>query len=172
MIQTEFNLDEIFTECEVGSIKITKEHNYLEDAPMTVMRYNGKNIMDTSNFVLDRIKEISDELYGNVLICGLGMGASIFPLLHNRKVGQVVVIEYNEDIINRVGPMIKAHDTMNKVVIKLQDAYTYETENKFDCIYLDIWSDFSNPTTFETIEQTKEKYSQFLKDNGKIFTFI
>ena len=79
MVQTEFNLDEMFTECEVGSIKIVKEHNYVENAPMTVMYYDGKNIMDTSKFVLNRIKEISDELYGNVLICGLGMGASIFP---------------------------------------------------------------------------------------------
>jgi hypothetical protein len=171
MIQTEFNLDEIFTECEVGSIKIVKEVNRFDNNPMTVMYYNDKNIMDTSTPVLDRIREISDELYGNVLICGLGMGASIFPLLHNRKVGQVVVIEYNEDIINLVEPMIKEHDTMNKVIIKLQDAYTYETENKFDCIYLDIWSDFSDESILEIIEQTKEKYSNFLKDGGKIFTF-
>ena len=172
MLQTKFDLDKLFTEASSGNVEIVKEQQSEDSCEHTVLKVDGEPIMSTDPKILNRINEICDELTGDVLICGLGLGAAIFPLLHNRLVRSVVVLEYNEDIINIIKPIIQEHDTMNKVHIFHQDAYNYETTSKFNSIYLDIWSYFSEDVVNNVIPKTKEKYSNFLHEDGSIYTYI
>ena len=82
---------------------------------------------------------------GDVLIFGLGLGLIVFPLLQNESVKSIKVVELNQEIIDLVSPYIKAKDTHNKFSVVQGDAYEHHKidNQKYDCVYGDIWRDIS-----------------------------
>lgn len=111
--------------------------------PYVTLFKNGNKVM-MSDVPMEKItnKNFIDNANGDVLIFGLGIGLIIFPLLQDKNINTITVVEYDLGLIEMVGPIIKKHDVFNKVKIIYGDAFLSKDkiENKlFDTIYFDIW---------------------------------
>ena len=78
---------------------------------------------------------------GKVLVAGLGIGMILIPLLNDKDVSKITVIEKEKEIIDLVYPKIKKRDKANKLELIHGDATEIEIpkEKKYDVIYFDIW---------------------------------
>lgn len=73
---------------------------------------------------------------GDVLIAGLGIGMVLMGIQNKPEVTSVIVIEKEQEIIDLVAKQLPLN---SKVTIIHADIFEYQTKQKFDCIYFDIW---------------------------------
>lgn len=100
---------------------------------------------------------------GEVLVAGLGLGLILTPLLANKAVSSVTVLEINPDVIALVGP----HFQSKKLTIVNIDARAWTPPAKaFDVIYFDIWADVPNSDNKTDISALKKRYRRSLKTGG------
>lgn len=100
---------------------------------------------------------------GDVLIAGLGIGFIVVPLLKQRSVKSITVLEVNPDVIQLVGPEVES----KKVKIIQADARAWKPgKNSFDVIYFDIWPDVPNEDHQPDISALKRRYKGGLRDGG------
>ena len=100
---------------------------------------------------------------GDVLICGLGIGLVIMPLLEAERVKTITVVEKYQDVIDIVLPQIKPYDKHNKLKVICADCFDYCTKEKFDTIFIDIWASINRDIYEEEMKPLKSKYKKFLK---------
>ena len=79
----------------------------------------------------------AEELGGDILINGLGLGMSLTKILEYPNVNSVTVIEMSEEVIKMVAPHFKD----DRVVVIQHDALTYMPPKgkRFSCVWHDIW---------------------------------
>jgi hypothetical protein len=96
---------------------------------------------------------------GDVLIFGLGLGLVILPLLQADEVNSITVVELDGSLIEMVQPILKKHDPKNKLTIVHGDCFQFHEqvpkEQKWDCIYGDIWLQISSDNWEEMKTLTK-----------------
>lgn len=100
---------------------------------------------------------------GDVLICGLGIGLVIMPLLESEKVKSITVVEKYQDVIDCVLPQIKSYDKQNKLKVICADCFEYNTKERFDTIFIDIWASINRDIYEEEMKPLKKKYKRFLR---------
>lgn len=106
---------------------------------------------------------------GHVLIFGLGMGMIIIPLLLDKEIKSITVIEINPFVASDIGSLLKVHDKRGILNIVNADANIYFSTlskgSKFDTIYFDIWKDICTDN-LENIKFLEKNYRKFLnKEN-------
>lgn len=169
------NMLDILKESECGVAKIEKFRaeglsawmQGIPSAEYVRLMVNGCLMMSdtpmekrtSSNFMLNA--------KGDVLICGLGIGLVIMPLLDNEEVKSITVIEKYQDVIDCVLPQIKPHDTENKLNVICQDCFEFTTKEKYDTIFIDIWPFVNSDIYKEEMLPLKRKYRKFLSEQGK-----
>ena len=119
------------------------------------------SVRDREWLPLYKINGITPEVFkGSVLY--LGMGSCLFPRLQNESVTKTTIVELEKEVIywNTKRNYIK--DEWN---IINQDAFKFETEEKFDIIFIDI---FYQTTTLEIMNLLIDKYSKVLSTGGKV----
>ena len=101
------------------------------------------------------------EAWGDVLIFGLGLGLILPPILANKDVHSVTVVELYEDVIDLVGP----HVQHPKLTIFRGDACSWEPPNgeKYDYIFFDIWDAICG----DYYEETKTLHKRIRKFRRK-----
>ena len=104
---------------------------------------------------------------GEVLICGLGIGLVILPLLESEKVKSITVIEKYQDVIDCVLPQIKGYDSENKLNVICADCFDFTTDKRFDTIFIDIWPCVNSDIYKEEMQPLKRKYKKFLKSERR-----
>ncbi len=107
---------------------------------------------------------------GNVLIAGLGIGMILIPLLKNKDVKKITVIEKEQELIDLISPKIKKHDKKNKLQVIQGDINEIELpkEQKFDVIYFDIWDNVCG----DNYQQMKDLKKKFSKNRAKGSTVL
>lgn len=102
---------------------------------------------------------------GDVLICGLGLGMCILPLLENDNIRSITVIEKYEDVIDLVLPYIKPFDTHNKLTVICADCFDWEPspKTKYDTIFIDIWPYINQDVYEEEMKPLKQKYFKYIR---------
>ena len=105
--------------------------------------------------------------HGDVLICGLGIGLVIIPLLVRDNVKSITVLEKYQDVIDCVLPQIEKHDVNGKLKVIHQDCFEFTTKDKYDTIFIDIWAYVNSDVYKEEMQPLKRKYRKFLSDYGK-----
>lgn len=100
---------------------------------------------------------------GDVLICGLGIGLVIIPLLEDDNVKSITVVEKYQDVIDCVLPQIKPYDKQNKLNVICADCFEYTTKERFDTIFIDIWANINSDIYEEEMKPLKNKYKRYLK---------
>jgi hypothetical protein len=138
------------------------------------LKKNGEGIMmsDTPmerNTNRDFIKKAN----GDVIIFGLGLGLVIIPLLKKENVKSILVVELYQDLIDLVEPILKKHDTENKLSIIQGDCFeihkSIPKDKKFDCIYGDIWISISQDNYEEMKILTKNWKNRINRENPNAF---
>ena len=110
---------------------------------------NLQNIYNRNNI-------FTKDFYGKVLF--VGMGNLFFPKKIN--VDSISIIEKYDSVIE-----LNKHKTPLDWTIYKEDAYTFETTEKFDVIMLDLWY-YKIPK--KEMDEMIEKYQKFLEKEGKI----
>jgi len=90
---------------------------------------------DDSNYINFMSSLLTEDQYIDVLVSGLGIGV-IPQWLATEKNSNVDVIELNQELIDAVTNMSYLDQKIN---IIQSDIYQYNTDKKYDLIYLDHW---------------------------------
>jgi hypothetical protein len=174
----------------IDSIVLSEEHVRLEqmrnfrnnwlvrglksDFTYIRLKKNGEGIMmsDTPmerNTNRDFIKNAN----GDVIIFGLGLGLVIIPLLKKENVKSILVVELYQDLIDLVEPILKKHDTENKLSIIQGDCFeihkSIPKDKKFDCVYGDIWISISQDNYEEMKILNKNWKNRINRENPNSF---
>ena len=122
-------------------------------------------VMSDAEFEKITNREIVNVARGNVLIAGLGIGMILIPLLKDKEVKKITVVEKEKDLIDLIFPKIKKHDKSNKLEIIHSDIFDLDLskEQKFDVIYFDIWDNVCG----DFYEQMKNLKKKFRKNRAK-----
>ena len=128
---------------------------------------NGSLMMSNTSMEKRTSREFVWNAEGDVLICGLGIGLVIMPLLESENVKSITVIEKYQDVIDIVLPQIKGYDTANKLNVICADCFKYTPDKKYDTIFIDIWAYINEDVYKKEMLPLKRKYRKYLTENGK-----
>jgi hypothetical protein len=114
-----------------GSVEIERKDDYF------YLKHSG---VEWHLYTIPNMREYHEQwssydlAYGDVLISGFGFGQIATWLASKPEVKSVTVIEKCEDIVTA----FLANNTMpSNITVVIDDAYTYSTDKKYDCIIYD-----------------------------------
>lgn len=110
------------------------------DGDDTVLYQNigGKwmNIMDNSDIEAAQASAFLSAATGDVLLAGLGIGMVLEPLVNNRNVTSITIIEKYQEVIDLVSP----HIVSSKLIrIINDDIYTWSPDKNYDVAWFDSY---------------------------------
>jgi len=137
---------------------------------MVLKRKSGKTwrddcVMSDAEFEKMTNREFVNVARGNVLIAGLGIGMIVIPLLKDKGVKKITIVEKEKDVIDLIFSKVKKHDKSNKLEVIHSDIFELELpkEQKFDVIYFDIWDNVCG----DNYQQMKDLKKKFRKNRAK-----
>lgn len=140
-----------------------KEGTYLE---LRRKNYYNDVVMSDTPMEFKTNKEVIDKSNGNVLIAGLGIGAILLLIQEKEEVDKIIVVEKSLELINLISPCLPLN---KKVKIIHEDIFEFETKEKFDTIYFDIWDNVCSKNYYEMKKLEKEFKKNLNKKNDKKF---
>jgi hypothetical protein len=160
------NFDQEFELSFSGLVENTTYENNKEYCYL--LNNDGKFILSNSNSMLKFYKPYLDEINGETLFFGLGLGLLILPLLNDPSVTKIDIVEIDTNVIDYVyNKKIKPLDINNKINIINQNAFNFTTTNTYDYILIDIWSE-KNQSVINDMNFLKDKFITNLNENGAI----
>lgn len=143
----------------MDKVQIGKEYIFLyhKGLEKTMMSDHESEIITNQKFI--------DSAKGDVLIFGLGLGLIVFPLLKEKDINEIIIVELDEGLIEMVSPIIKFFGSSNKFKIIKGNCFSWNTDRKFDTIYFDIW-EVIDEKSFGEMEYLQSKYRRNLKEGG------
>lgn len=144
------------------------------DFPYIRLKKTGEGIM-MSDTPMERNtnRDFIQKANGDVIIFGLGLGLVILPLLKKENVKSILVVELYQDLIDMVEPILKKHDTENKLKVIQGDCFDIHNsipkEKKFDVVYGDIWISICTDNYEEMKTLTKNWKNRINRDNPNAF---
>ena len=129
---------------------------------------NGEVMMSDTPMEKKTNQDFINEAHGRVLIGGLGLGLILLPVMEKESVSEIVVVEYNQDVIDLVEPQLNLSD---KVKIVHDDVFEYVPEGVFNTIYMDIWPYVNSEIYDEEMTPLLEYYKNFI-DTGDEDAFL
>ena len=165
-ILTEQNLDTIKknwskhrNKLYASTFVVGKEYMILYDKSLK------KTMMTSHEFEMLTNQKFLDNAKGDVLIFGLGIGLIVFPLLSDKDVNSITIVETDSGLVNAVYPIIKNKDHHSKLSIFIEDAFRFETNNIYDTIYFDIWHSIDE-SVFDEMRLLSKKFKNNLTPDG------
>jgi len=142
---------------------------------MVLSRKSGNSwrddcVMSDAEYEKITNREILNVARGNVLIAGLGIGMILIPLLKDKEIKKITVVEKEKDLIDLIFSKVKKHDKANKLEIIHSDIFELDLpkEQKFDVIYFDIWDNVCG----DNYQQMKDLKKKFSKNRAKGSTVL
>jgi len=128
---------------------------------------NQEVIMSDTEFEKYTNENFLRHAHGNILIAGLGIGLIILPLLKDKDVKKITVVEKEQDVINLVYKHIKKLDKKNKMEVIHDDILTLNLpkEKKFDVIYFDIWNNVCGDN-YSVMKMLRKRFRKNTVTNG------
>jgi spermidine synthase len=137
---------------------------------VTLLHINSnKAMMSNHESETKTNQKFLDVAKGDVLIFGLGIGLIVFPLLQEKDIKSITIIEIDSGLIDMISPIIKERDIHSKVEIINCDAFEYHNliNKNYDTIYFDIWA-IIDEKAFSEMDQLENLYKKNLKEDGWI----
>lgn len=168
-----------FTHDEVMWEKVRNMRDYWmvmglkADYRYTVLRKDGAVWMSDTPMERNTNKLFMDKAHGDVLVYGLGIGLILFPLLEDPEISSITVVEIDQRMIDFVSPLIKKHDTFNKLTVIHGDAFEHHKNipkgKKYHTVYFDIWVNICTDN-YEEILKLEKAHRKFVDyKSGKAF---
>lgn len=105
--------------------------------PCTTLEIDGKQVMVDDPLHWYGMRALAEACKGRVLVGGLGLGLIVHHLVKNKKVKEIIVVEYFEDVIKLIKPLLPKD---KRLKILHDDIYNWRFEREaYDSIVLDIW---------------------------------
>ena len=103
---------------------------------------------------------------GNVLVAGLGLGLILFAIADKPQVEHVTVVEKYQDVVDLVGPAVKAR-LGDRLTIITADIFDWKPEKgvKFNTIYHDVWPTV-NLDNLKEMTTLHRKFGRYLSPGG------
>lgn len=120
---------------------------------------NGTCVMSNTDMEQRTNYRFCRDAHGDILIGGLGLGMILMAIQDKEEVKSITVLEKFPEVIELVANQLPLNE---KVTIVNADVFEYKPNQKYDCIYMDIW-DFVNSGVYEEMKQLKRKYGHYLK---------
>lgn len=121
---------------------------------------DGDVVMSNTPMELRTNWSFCKKAHGDVLIGGLGIGLILLEIQSKPNINTITVVEKYQEVIELVGKQLPLS---SKVNIINDDIFTYKPEQKYDCIYLDIWNYINSDIYDKEMKPLKRRYSKFLK---------
>lgn len=145
------NMAEILTAGESGNVAISfsevsakraevdrmLRNEYREAGTLTQLDIDGIGWMFDTTHEKWLNRRALQRAKGRVLLGGLGLGMILWPILGKSEVERVDVLELSLDVIRLVLPSLERHPRFDKLHIIEGDARTFETQARYDYIWLD-----------------------------------
>lgn len=169
------DMPSILSDGEVGSAKlehfiIDKNnfraiiHDKIPQGLYVRLMIDGEVMMSDTPMEKKTNQRFLEEAHGRVLIGGLGLGLILLPVMNKESVSEIVVVEYNQDVIDLIGSQLHLND---KVTIVHDDVFEYVPDKKFNTIYMDIWSSVNSEVYFDEMEPLLDYYQNFLDEEDE-----
>ena len=94
------------------------------------------NIMENTYLEAEQASAFLSAATGDVLLAGLGLGMVLQPLIDNRNVTNITIIEKYQEVIDLVSPHIVSSKTIN---IINDDIYTWTPDKNYDVAWFDSY---------------------------------
>lgn len=124
-----------------------------------VLKENGEIWMPNTLMEVTTHQKAIKKAKGNILVAGLGLGMFLKAIKDKKEVDKITVIEKSKEVIKLVGKYYQD----KKIKIINADIFQYQTQEKFDFIWLDIWPDICSDNLQE-MKTLKDKFSKNSKD--------
>lgn len=131
----------------------------IEAGQFKVLKENGEIWMSNTLMEIKTHQKAISRAKGNILVAGLGLGMFLTAIKDKKEINKITVIEKSKEVIELIGKYYQD----KKIEIINADIFQYQTKEKFDFIWLDIWSDICN-NNLEKMELLKNKFSKNSKD--------
>lgn len=168
-INLNFIKDEKIGEYEVRTLNITEEqanfynlsaiiNNRLEELISSgiykqLTRFR-EVLMTNTQLEIRTHQEAIKKSKGNILVAGLGLGMFLTAIKDKKNVNKIIVVEKSKEVIEIIGK----YYNNNKIEIINEDIFNFNTDIKFDLIWLDIWSYFEEKNLKE-MDYLRKKFS-------------
>lgn len=146
----------------------------------SMLKVDGQLMMTDTPHEIRTNLDLIENARGDVLIAGLGLGMVLVPLLLNRRVRSVTVIEKSKGVIKLVKPRIekwREHQGLigskpAPLTIVNSDIFEWEPgSSKWDTIYFDIWPTIGQGN-LEGGNKLKRKFKKNLRKNGWMAVWV
>ncbi len=147
---------------ESGNVKVYElagEH-YLEIGP-------GHTLWAINNELKEYAEQIEDKAKGNCLEVGLGLGVSSNYILSRAGVKSLTTIEVNENVLEVYRQLNPRIPDKHKMIHGSGQDFLLQTNEKFDFIFLDMYSCIDEETLLD-IELYVKLSKRILKLGGEI----
>lgn len=123
--------------------------------------HKGEVVMSDTNMEKRTNKKFVLNAHGDILIGGLGIGMIVLAIQNLPEVSSITVIEKYPEVIELVGNQLPLND---KVKIIQSDVFDWKPEKnqKFNCIYMDIWNWINSDVYREEMVPLTRKYAHYL----------
>ena len=122
-------------------------------------------VMSSSKMEQKTNEKVIEKANGKILIAGLGLGMILFQLQEMKNVEKITVVEKSLELISFI-KMIVGDKLSEKINIVNSDIFKYETDEKFDLIYFDIWNNVCGDNWEDMIE-LKMKFKKNISSKPK-----
>lgn len=94
-------------------------------------------VMSDTPMELETNAEFISAARGSVMIGGLGLGLVLLAIQKKPEVTRILVVEKEQELIERISRQLPLN---SKVEVVQGDILSFETKEKFDTLYFDIWN--------------------------------
>jgi len=132
----------------------------VEPGIFTRLMRNGTVVMSDTPAETEDLDWFAQNVIGNVLINGLGLGIAAEIALSKPLVSNVTVVEISEDVINLVGvPLSRKCPKDKSLVVILGDAFKWKPPKgvKYNTVWHDIWDNICSDNLVE-MSKLRRKY--------------
>lgn len=138
--------------------------------PFISLKEDGTTWMSITPHEINTMQDDIDEVKGNVLVLGLGLGYFPFMISHKRDVEKIIIIEKDKSIIRIFKEnVLTQFEFKNKIEIIEDDAFNFlrnsANHDYFDYLYCDLYhNEIDGSEIYAKIvkEERKFKHTKFL----------
>lgn len=123
--------------------------------------HKGEVVMSDTDMEKRTNEKFVLNAHGDILIGGLGIGMIVMATQNLPEVSSITVIEKYPEVIELVGNQLPLNE---KVKIIQSDVFDWKPEKnqKFNCIYMDIWNWINSDVYREEMVPLTRKYAHYL----------
>ena len=138
---------------------VAKMRQGISNGTYMMLRNGDETLMSDTDMEKRTNRSFVRNAHGDVLIGGLGIGMIVVAIQDKPEVKSITVLEKSPEIIELVGKQLPVNE---KVTIIEADVYKWKPEQKFNCIYMDIWPYINSDVyKYEMVPLTR-KYGHYL----------